>query len=618
MTKPISNAPVNMQPWVDATDAQLTDLEDAVHRLEVNGTKSAALSNEVSSGVNSTLSFNRSVDDGASVQITNATLDGKSYANTSFEVDGPLYIGKPYEESVESGVDADGLPAYLIKEIPVVKIDPSFPRTEVQARSLNAKIPLLNAAVVSDGFTLDVNMNTVNYNQEIGIYDIVGDGTTATVRATDNLYWFSTYYTVGTPIAIMDCGNFDTKAVTIESIVTDTEFGYFSFTFSSDVVETFSGGELSRFIFALNAGSLPINEEARISMSRPAPNDGYVAMTPGGFYTGLDDANITTTISADTGVNTWQLRVGGGYGSTGTTIDDSGNITTNGYLDVDSSVRVGGGYGSTGTTLGSNGSISADGNLIVDGTSTLYGITRAVTSNYVAGTSGSGVRLYASNTASAIGGFRPIVAGAETSNDFLYNSTNLAWNSDVALSTAGRGDLASTQAAGAHISNIGWGIFSRSGASTPLSPQLYLHIYGTTGTARMVQFLYNGNNNGTINVASGGTPAFAAGSDYRMKEDIQPVTDALERMKGIQAYTFRKIKEVDPEQNLQTGFIAHEVAAVHPEAVIGEKDAVDEDGNPEYQQVMDAKLTPLMAQAIKELIEKNEALEARIAALEAR
>jgi hypothetical protein len=89
-------------------------------------------------------------------------------------------------------------------------------------------------------------------------------------------------------------------------------------------------------------------------------------------------------------------------------------------------------------------------------------------------------------------------------------------------------------------------------------------------------------------------------------------------MKGIQAYTFRKIKEVDPEQNLQTGFIAHEVAAVHPEAVIGEKDAVDEDGNPEYQQVMDAKLTPLMAQAIKELILKNEALEARITALEAR
>jgi hypothetical protein len=56
--------------------------------------------------------------------------------------------------------------------------------------------------------------------------------------------------------------------------------------------------------------------------------------------------------------------------------------------------------------------------------------------------------------------------------------------------------------------------------------------------------------------------------------------------------------------------VAHELQNVWPDAVIGEKDAVDEDGNPIYQQVAQTKLIPIMAQAIKELIEKVEALEA--------
>lgn len=317
---------------------------------------------------------------------------------------------------------------------------------------------------------------------------------------------------------------------------------------------------------------------------------------------------LTATGLVDAGL----LDVGGGYGSTGASIDADGNITTNGYLDVDLNVRVGGGYATngSGTTLGSNGSISSNGNMLVEGTATFKGLTLVQTAN------GNGARVYVSDTSSAIGGFRPYIAGVgDSTADFLWNNTTKAWNSDQGLSTNARTDLAATQASGAHISNTGYGIFSVDAAD---GNPCYLHKFNATGTARMVQFIYNGTSSGVINTTSGGTPAFASGSDYRIKEDVQPVTDALERMKGIQAYTFRKIKEVDPEQNLQTGFIAHEVQAVHPEAVIGEKDAVDEEGNPEYQQVMDAKLTPLMAQAIKELILKNEALEARIAALEAR
>lgn len=186
-------------------------------------------------------------------------------------------------------------------------------------------------------------------------------------------------------------------------------------------------------------------------------------------------------------------------------------------------------------------------------------------------------------------------------------------NSAVSVTTSSKSATPTEQSAGCYLGSSGYGIMARSGGIPT-----YIHRYGASGTTSFVQFIYNGNNNGLINIASGGTPAFASGSDYRMKENITPVTDAIERMKKARAYTFNKIDSVDPSNNLHTGFIAHELAEVQADAVIGEKDAVNEDGTPDYQQVMEAKIIPVMAQAINDLIAMNESLEARLAALEAR
>jgi hypothetical protein len=62
------------------------------------------------------------------------------------------------------------------------------------------------------------------------------------------------------------------------------------------------------------------------------------------------------------------------------------------------------------------------------------------------------------------------------------------------------------------------------------------------------------------------------------------------------------------------GFIAHEAAAVVPECVTGEKDEVDEDGNPIYQGIDQSKLVPLLTAALQEAVAKIEALEARLTA----
>ena len=60
---------------------------------------------------------------------------------------------------------------------------------------------------------------------------------------------------------------------------------------------------------------------------------------------------------------------------------------------------------------------------------------------------------------------------------------------------------------------------------------------------------------------------------------------------------------------MTNGFLAHEVSDIVPEAVSGEKDAVDEDGNIKPQGIDQSKLVPLMVKTIQEL-------EARITELE--
>jgi hypothetical protein len=178
------------------------------------------------------------------------------------------------------------------------------------------------------------------------------------------------------------------------------------------------------------------------------------------------------------------------------------------------------------------------------------------------------------------------------------------------ITFTGKSSSTTEQVSGYHLNQAGWILPSRTGG-TPL----FSHRYGASGTVSMLQFLYNGNTNGTINVASGGTPAFASGSDYRMKTDISPITNAIERMKNAKAYTFYKIAEVDPSDTLHTGFLAHELVDVQPDAVLGEKDAVDEEGKPIYQEVMESKIIPVMAQAINDLIYMVEGLKAEVEAL---
>lgn len=102
-------------------------------------------------------------------------------------------------------------------------------------------------------------------------------------------------------------------------------------------------------------------------------------------------------------------------------------------------------------------------------------------------------------------------------------------------------------------------------------------------------------------------------SDYRVKTDVKPTEHALDTVMQIKPVSYQHTLN----QAHEDGFIAHELAEILPYAVNGEKDAIAEDGSPRYQSVDYGRLTPVIVKAMIELKAENDALRARIEALEA-
>jgi len=126
-----------------------------------------------------------------------------------------------------------------------------------------------------------------------------------------------------------------------------------------------------------------------------------------------------------------------------------------------------------------------------------------------------------------------------------------------------------------------------------------------TGTQTKMAFFNTNGEVGSITTA-GTSTSFNTSSDYRLKENVSYDFDATTRLKQLKPARFNFISDADTTVD---GFLAHEVSSVVPEAISGEKDAVDDDGNPKYQGIDQAKLVPLLVKTIQEL-------EARITTLE--
>jgi hypothetical protein len=123
-----------------------------------------------------------------------------------------------------------------------------------------------------------------------------------------------------------------------------------------------------------------------------------------------------------------------------------------------------------------------------------------------------------------------------------------------------------------------------------------------------------GSQAGFIYSPTAATTAYVTTSDYRLKENVQPMTGALGKVALLKPVTYKwKIDGIDGQ-----GFIAHELQAVVPDCVAGIKDEVDVDGNPKYQGIDTSFLVATLTAAIQEQQALITSLTARITALESK
>ena len=139
-------------------------------------------------------------------------------------------------------------------------------------------------------------------------------------------------------------------------------------------------------------------------------------------------------------------------------------------------------------------------------------------------------------------------------------------------------------------------------------------FFDKTNTGVIVDFQYNSSQVGNIGIGTSST-TYNTSSDYRLKENVSAISDGITRVKQLKPSKFNWI--VDDTNTPVDGFLAHEVSSLVPEAVSGEKDAVDSDGKIIKQCLDNSKLVPLLTAALKEAITKIETLETKVAALEA-
>ena len=188
-----------------------------------------------------------------------------------------------------------------------------------------------------------------------------------------------------------------------------------------------------------------------------------------------------------------------------------------------------------------------------------------------------------------------------------------ATSNQLAFVTGGSAERVRIDSSG----NIFYGGRTTTGATTNATAYLdtstMYKSYQGTGTPHMT-FLNGATTVGTI-TNNGTNAAYNTTSDYRKKNVIGDIEDACERVLDLRPlqYEFKDI--INPTR--QEGFLAHEVQEVVPQAVTGDKDAVDPVTDaPILQQLDHSKLVPLLTQALKDAIWKIEDLEEKVEELQ--
>ena len=221
------------------------------------------------------------------------------------------------------------------------------------------------------------------------------------------------------------------------------------------------------------------------------------------------------------------------------------------------------------------------------------------------------IRLTNSTTGntSTVGG-ELTIAGSDFIMENRTTSANIRWYNNgserMRMDSSGNLLVNTTSATGSSK-------FVVAADTTSVNPMTVNNTRSTAATDYSILFYRNASLVGSVQTTLSAT-SYVTSSDYRLKDNIAPMTGALAKVTQLKPVTYKwKVDGSDGQ-----GFIAHELQTVVPDCVTGTKDAVDADGNPVYQGIDTSFLVATLTSAIQEQQVIINELKSRIETLESK
>lgn len=327
---------------------------------------------------------------------------------------------------------------------------------------------------------------------------------------------------------------------------------------------------------------------------------------------GLDSDNVMRIGGWSAAANLWQLNTSGGNTVSGSfnapifydSADFSWYVDPNGRSRLSQATFVNGlqfngkfALNGSGSTLdNSTGmSMSESYGALWNGTDSATWHHQVINASMLCGFSASGTNW----------GSGKVVANSDMRATIFYDYNDTAWYCDP-NSTSRFNRLTIPSTAGSGTFPVSVGAVDRG-----------IIFDNSSGSGIPLYFLVN--SSATVSgyvVCSGASTSYITSSDYRMKEnDVNINKDtALAKIMSLRPITYDWKQEFGGQQGI--GFIAHELQAVAPECVDGQKDAVNENGTIKPQGVDTSWLIPSICSAMQKQQQLIEQLMAKVAALE--
>jgi hypothetical protein len=323
-------------------------------------------------------------------------------------------------------------------------------------------------------------------------------------------------------------------------------------------------------------------------------------------YTPVNDAPVISILPTINGQSSWQTDI--------FTVKPTLTGSFSSLIGLNLDFKEGIAAGTSITADNFYGVKLARTNQITTGTGKLYGV-------YTEVEGGSNYNFYAAGNAPNY--FAGVIT-VSNKDDFLAQSAGPGGGSGV---------------------NIGPnGIFGARDSSTTSNSVIWTNRIATN-KGYHIRFGSAGNYDAMMGIRGDGANVIAlvGTSDYRAKTNVVEISNATNVIKSLRPVNYSFIDDVE---RTHQGFIAHELQQYVPTAAFGTKDATesigvytDVDGNIEtdvvepesisygaswsetgirdvMQTTDQTKLIPLLTKALQEVMQKNEDLETRIAALE--